>query len=77
MTDSESFTGSIGGIRDCGTLVLVFLDTDDERTIPIPMERRAFHWLLDGEGFQPDELVGRRISYDGEHILFLDRECSR
>jgi hypothetical protein len=75
MTNNQPIIGSILAVRDCGSLVLVFLDTDDGRTIPIPLERRAL--LLGGEGSQPDELVGRRINYDGNRILFLDSECSR
>jgi len=70
-------TGSIIGVRDCGTVVLVILNTDDERPLPVPMDHRAFRWLLEGEDCRPGELVGRRISYDGNQILFLDRECSR
>jgi hypothetical protein len=73
MTETK---GSIISVRDCGTLVLVILETDDERTIPVPMEHRAFGWLLEGEDCRPNELVGRRISYDGNQILFLGRECS-
>jgi hypothetical protein len=73
MTQNQPVTGSIIGVRDCGTLVLVFLSTDDERTVPVPLERRAFGWLLEGEDRTPDELVGRRISYDGNRILFLDK----
>jgi hypothetical protein len=72
-----TLTGSVLAVRDCGTLVLVFLNTDDGRTVPVPLEQRAFAWLLDGENCQPDELVSRRISYDGNRILFLDGECSR
>jgi hypothetical protein len=75
MTDREPINGSILGVRDCGTLVIVFLSTDDERTVPVPMDRRAFGYLLEGEDCTPDELVGRCIKYDGNRILFLDREC--
>jgi hypothetical protein len=77
MTDNPPVTGSIIGVRDCGTLVLVFVNTDDGRTVPVPMEQRAFGWLLESEDCQPDKLVGRRISYDGNRIRFLGRECSR
>jgi hypothetical protein len=70
-------TGFIIGVRDCGTLVIVFLITDDGRTVTVPMGQRAFGWLLEAEGCRSDELVGRRISYDGDRILFLDRECTR
>jgi hypothetical protein len=77
MTSNQPVTGSILGVRDCGTLVLVFLSADDGRTVPVPMEQGAFGWLLEAEGCRPDQLVGRRISYDGNRILFLDRECPR
>ena len=75
--NDQPITGSIVAVRDCGTLVILFLSTDDERTIPVPMEQRAFQWLLDGEDCGSDELVGRRISYDGNRILFLDKEHSK
>jgi hypothetical protein len=74
MSDNQPVTGSILGVRDCGTLVVVFLNTDDGRTVPLPMEQRAFRCLLEGEGCRPDQLVGRRIKYDGSSILFLDGE---
>jgi hypothetical protein len=74
MTDNQPVTGSILAVRDCGTLVLVFLDADDGRTVPVPLDCRAFRCLLAGEGCRPDELVGRRISYDGSSIRLLGRE---
>ncbi len=77
MTYNQPIIGSILAVRDYGTLVVIFLNMEDGRTAPIPLDKRAFGSLLEGEGSQPDELVGRRISYDGEQILFLDRECSR
>ena len=77
MTKNQPITGSVIGVRDCGTLVVVFVSTDDERTVPVPVEHRAFRWLLEGEDSRPDELVGCRISYDGSRILFLDKERSR
>ncbi len=67
MTDHQPITGSIQAVRDCGTLLLVFLDADEGRAVPLPLGHRAFHWLLE----RPDELVGRRISYDGDRIRFL------
>ena len=77
MTNNETIAGSIIAVRECGSLVLVFLDTDDGRTIPIPLERRALLWLLDGEDCQPDELVGRRIRFGSKSIRFLDEECPK
>ena len=61
MTDNQSLTGSILAVRDCGSLFLVFLSTDDERTIPVPMDRRTLGWLLEEEDCRPDDLVRRCI----------------
>jgi hypothetical protein len=65
-------TGTIAGLRDCGTLVLVFLDAEDGRVMPVPMERRAFRHLLEGEACEPGELIGRTVSFDGDLVAFLD-----
>ncbi|HEY7331248.1 MAG TPA: hypothetical protein VH592_26680 [Gemmataceae bacterium] len=64
--------GTIAGLRDCGSLVLVFLDAEDGRVIPVPMDHRAFQHLLEGEKSEPDELVGRNVSFDGDLVTFLD-----
>jgi hypothetical protein len=77
MTDDQPVTGSILAVRECGALVLVYVGTDDGRTVPVPLGYRAFGWLLEAEGCRVDEFVGRRISYDGDRIQFLDSECSR
>jgi hypothetical protein len=65
-------TGTIADLRDYGTLILVFLDADDGRVIPVPMESRAFRHLLEGEACEPDELIGRNVSFDGDLVTFLD-----
>ena len=65
-------TGTIAGLRDCGTLVLVFLDAEDGRVIPVPMDHRAFRHLLDGEACEADDLIGRSISFEGDLVAFLD-----
>ena len=65
-------TGTIAGLRDCGTLVLVFLDAEDGRVIPVPMDHRAFRHLLEGEACEPDALIGRTVSFDGDLVAFLD-----
>jgi hypothetical protein len=64
--------GTIAGLRDYSSLVLLFLDTEDGRVIPVPMELRAFQHLLEGEACRPDELIGRCVSYDGDLVTFLD-----
>ncbi len=65
-------TGTIAGLRDYGSIVLLFLDADDERVVPVAMERRAFQHLLEGEGCSAAELVGRSVAYDGDLVTFLD-----
>ncbi len=65
-------TGTIAGLRDCGSLVLVFLDAEDGRVIPVPMCRRAFQHLLDSEACESDKLIGRTVSFDGDLVAFLD-----
>ena len=67
----ETITGTIAGLRDCGTLVLVFLDAEDGRVIPVPMDHRAFRHLLEGQACEPDALIGRSVSFNGD-LTFLD-----
>ena len=68
----DTITATIAGVRDYGSLVLVFLDTEDGRVIPVPMDHRAFQHLLEGEACGPDELIGRSVEYDGDLVVFLD-----
>jgi len=68
----NKITGIVIGVRDCGTLVIVFLDAEDGRTVPITMEHRAFQHLLAGEGCDSVSLIGRSISFDGDHLTFLE-----
>jgi hypothetical protein len=67
-------TGSILGVRDCGSLVLLFVATDEGELLPVPLDRWSFRWLLGCEGCGLGELVGRRVGHGGGHIVFLDRE---
>jgi hypothetical protein len=68
----DTITGTIAGLRDYGSLVLVVLDTEDGRVIPLPLERRALGHLLEGEGCGPGEFIGRSVAYDGDLVTFLD-----
>ena len=37
------------------------------------MDRRAFGWLVEGEGIEsPDDLISRPVYYNGTTIEFLD-----
>ena len=68
----ETITGTIAGVRDCGSCALVFLDAGDGRIVPVPMDARAFRHLLEGQGCHSWELIGRSVSFDGDLVEFLD-----
>jgi hypothetical protein len=67
----ETITGTIADVREYGSLVLVFLDTEDGRVIPLPMGHQAFHHLLERKACGSDELIGRSVSFNG-CLTFLD-----
>jgi hypothetical protein len=75
MTEDKPITGSIHAVRDCGTVVLVLLDADDGRTVLLVLDRSALTQQMEGGDRLPDQVVGRRIRYDGRCIEFLDGEC--
>jgi hypothetical protein len=68
----QTITGTIADLRDYGSIVLLFLDAEDGRVVPVTMEHRAFKHLLEGEGCSAAELVGRSVAYDGDLVTFLD-----
>jgi hypothetical protein len=72
MSDTGAITGTILAVRDCGSLIILFIDTEDGRTLPIPMGHRPFRWLLERQGCRSDQLVGRRVCCEGDSIRFLD-----
>jgi hypothetical protein len=57
-----SEAGKVIGVRDCGCLVVLFLDTEDGRTVPLLLDHGAFRRLLESEGCSSPELVGRSLS---------------
>jgi hypothetical protein len=36
------------------------------------LNHRPFQRLLEGEGCRPGDLVGRRVSYDGDAVRFIE-----
>ena len=68
----ESTAGTITDVVNHGTIVVVFLTTDDGNSIPVHFDHRPFDWLLQGENSTPGELLGRPASFDGEHLRFGD-----
>ena len=69
---NSTISGTIGGVRDYGSVVLVFLDQDD-RVIPVVFDQQPFQSLLTAEGCTAGELVGRRATLDGNTLQFLER----
>lgn len=61
-------TGTITGVEDHGTIVIVSLLVREGWSKPVFFDHRAFRWLLDAEGCPADELVGRSASFDGETL---------
>jgi hypothetical protein len=68
----NTITGTIAGLRDCGTLVVLFLDTADGRVAPVPMDHQAYRHLLDAAARAPGDLIGRTVSFDGTVVVFVD-----
>ena len=68
---AETIIGTILDVTDCGSIVIVYLGTDEGRVLPIMFDHRPFGWMLDGEGCSAEELVGHSATYDGES-LFLE-----
>lgn len=56
--------GTVLGVRDCGTVVIVFLESEDGRTLPLVFDHRSFKHMLEGENCNSIELVGRTITCD-------------
>ena len=63
--------GTISAIRDCGTIVLLVLRTEDGRLIPVGFDRRQFRHLIETEQCSSADLVGRRASSDGLTLTFV------
>jgi hypothetical protein len=68
-------TGSVLGVRDCGSLVLLFVATDEGGLVRVPLGRWSYRWLLGWEGCGLGELLGSRIRYAGGRILSLEEEA--
>lgn len=65
-------TGTVSGIENHGTIVLVNVRADNGRMVSIPFDHSPFRWMLDGEQCSPADLIGRNIAHDGEFLIFLD-----
>lgn len=62
----NAITGTVIGLRDCGILVIVYLDAEG-RTVPVVLDHRLFQKCLDENG-DPSLVIGRRVRYDGQNL---------
>jgi hypothetical protein len=65
-------TGTISGIEDCGTVVIVRLRTEKGWSTPVFFDHRQFGHMLGAEGCSATDLVGREAIYDGTIFLFVE-----
>jgi hypothetical protein len=77
VDEMERVEARIAALRDYGSLVLLFLDTEDGRVIPVPMARRTFLHLLAAQKCSSAELVGRSVTFDGVLMAFVGRGSER
>ena len=65
-TFEESITGTITSIDNHGTIVLVVVEREEGREATISFDHSPFRSMLEGEGVEPDELIGREVAYERE-----------
>jgi hypothetical protein len=71
-TSSPIQIGTIAGIEDCGTIVIVRLRTPKGWTTPAFFDHRQFSHMVDAEGCAANELIGREAMYDGSNFTLVD-----
>lgn len=69
MIENDTITGTIIGLRDCGSLVIVYIDAEDGRMAPVVLDHRLFQRFLDNGNGDPSLVIGRRVRYDGQTLL--------
>lgn len=76
MTKEKPVCGTIMAILDAGSVLALSLGVTEGQIVPVYIDRQPFEWLLEGERCSARELIGRKIAYDGEAMVFLDRKES-
>lgn len=57
--------GTVSSIESHGSIIAVWLDLDNGISEPVYMEHQAFGWLLEGEGCEPGDFIGRTLCFNG------------
>lgn len=76
MTSTKPVSGTILAILDAGSVVVLRVGVNEGQIVSICFDATPFRWLLEGEGCDARQLIGRRIVCDGESVAFLDRKES-
>jgi hypothetical protein len=71
-TTDQVQTGTISGVEDCGTIVIVRLRTPQGWNTPVFFDHRQFRGMLEAEGGELEDLIGRIAKYDGKTFRFED-----
>jgi hypothetical protein len=71
-SSASTQVGTITEVRDCGTVVLVLIQTEDGWLSPVGFDHRMFRYLLEAEGCAANDLIGRRAESDGLTMTFSD-----
>jgi hypothetical protein len=66
--------GTINSIENCGSIVIVTLDTNDGNH-PVYFDHRCFQHLLDAEACNPNDLIGRSATFDDGTFSFEDQNA--
>ncbi len=69
---STPINGTVIGVRDCGSLVILFLDAGEGRVIPVLMDYKACGHLLEQEAGSLDHLIGRCVACEGDLVSLIE-----
>lgn len=63
-------TGKIIGIENAGTIVLVYLKLRNRRVVLVPFDHSPFRWMLEAQGCNASDLIGRKAEYRNDTATF-------
>jgi hypothetical protein len=72
QTSAPIQIGTIVGIEDCGTIVIVRLRTAKGWATPAFFDHRQFTHMVEAEGGAAEDLIGREAMYDGSNFTLVD-----
>ena len=73
-TPDDPITGTVIGLRDCCTLVILFLDAGEGRVVPVLLDHEACGRLLEQGAGSLARLIGRFVAWDGDLIGLVEEQ---